>query len=250
VHAGLAVPDHFLAPIRRRRQRIVLRRRRLGIAHRHFHGGGGVGLRIEHGEEVRALLGRAVELTVGVDSGLALVGRDLVMQIGLGAGPVPDRDDDVALDTLRPRGLRCRQLARGDAVGPVREHFKRARHVDTAHVVGHLHLRLPGHDAPHPGFLRLHVGKLFRDRARRLVAELMAGIAAVGLDHVEPLRLALHIGRHAVTLRPGARKLAFVRHFQHRVPIDRRVIFRRCGCVRRRYGGEVQNLSGRALHLR
>ena len=35
VRRGLAVPDHLLAPVGRRRQRIVLRRRRLRIAHRH-----------------------------------------------------------------------------------------------------------------------------------------------------------------------------------------------------------------------
>src|SRR5262249_5707392 len=85
VHAGLAVPDHLVAPIGRWAVWIILRRWRLGIAHRHFYGSRGVGLRIEHGEEVCALLGRAVELAVGVDRRLALVGRDLVVQVGFGA---------------------------------------------------------------------------------------------------------------------------------------------------------------------
>src|SRR3984893_967163 len=85
VHAGLAVPDHLVAPIGRWAVWIVLRRRRLWITHRHFYRSRGVGLRIEHGEEVCALFGRAVELAVGVDRRLALVGRDLVVQVGLGA---------------------------------------------------------------------------------------------------------------------------------------------------------------------
>ncbi len=85
VHAGLAVPDHLVAPIGRWAVWVVLRRWRLGIAHRHFYRSRGVGLRIEHGEEVRALLGRAVELAVGIDRRLALVGRNLVVQVGLGA---------------------------------------------------------------------------------------------------------------------------------------------------------------------
>ena len=166
------------------------------------------------------------------------------MQIGLGVGPVPHRDHDVALDALRPRRLRGRQFARGDTVGPVREQLDGARHVEAAHGIRHLHLRLSGHEAARPGFLRLHVGEFLRQRARRLVAELMAGVAAVGLDHVEPLRLALDVGRHAVALRPGAGKLALVRHFQHRIPVDRRIVFRRRGRARRRHGGEVESLAG------
>ena len=55
---------------------------------------------------IGAHLERAVDQAVGVDRGIAPVGRDLVVQVGLRVGPVPQRDDDVALDALRPRRLR------------------------------------------------------------------------------------------------------------------------------------------------
>jgi hypothetical protein len=171
------------------------------------------------------------------------------VQVRLWIGPVPHRDDDVALGALRAHRFCGRQFAGGDPVGPVREQLERARHVEAAHGIRHLHLRLPGHDAPRPRFFRLHVGEILRDRARRLVAELVAGVAAIGLDHIEPLRLASDVGRHAVALRPGARKLALVRHLQHRIPVDRRIIFRRCGGARRRHRGEVEDLAGRGRDL-
>ena len=46
------------------------------------------------------------------------------------------------------------------------------------------------------------------------------------------------------------RELALLRDLQHRVPVDRRVVFRRRGGVRRDDRLEVEDLSGRRLHLR
>ena len=65
---------------------------------------------IEHRRVVGAQFERAVDRSVRVDPRVAPVGRDHVVQVGLRIGPVPLRDDDVALDALRPLRRR-RQLA-------------------------------------------------------------------------------------------------------------------------------------------
>ena len=75
--------------------------------------------RIDHRHVVGARLERAVDRPVRVHGRIALVARDLVVQVRLRIGPVPHRDDDVALAALRARRRRGRQLAAGDAIGPV-----------------------------------------------------------------------------------------------------------------------------------
>ena len=74
-----------------------------GSRYGHLHLAGGVVHRIEHRQIVAALFGRSVDQAVGVDVRIALIGGDFVVQIGLRVGPVPLRDDDVALDALRAR---------------------------------------------------------------------------------------------------------------------------------------------------
>ncbi len=69
--------------------------------------------------------------------------------------------------------------------------------------------------------------------AGRLITNLVTGDAAIGLDHAQPLALVLEAGRHAIAVHAGAREKAFVRDFQHRIPIDRGVIRGR-GSVRGR----------------
>src|SRR5713226_4305182 len=119
VNAGLAVPDGFASPVGRGSQLCRLRGWRLRIAYRVSYLAYGMRDRIEHREEIRALLGRPVDLALGVDGGLAPVGRDQVMHVAGGRAPVPQAEDDVALHPLRPRRLVERQLAGGDPDGPV-----------------------------------------------------------------------------------------------------------------------------------
>src|SRR5262249_42474577 len=47
-----------------------------------------------------------------------------------------------------------------------------------------------------------------------------------------------------------AGELALVWHFEHRIPVDRRIVFCRRGRVRRRHRIEIEDLAGRALQLR
>src|SRR3984893_9779488 len=76
-----------------------------------------------------------------------------------------------------------------------------------------------------------------------VVADLMAVPTAIGLDEIEPLLRRLEILRDAVTLVAGAREAALVRDLDHRSPVDRRVILRRGGEVRRGFGDQVQDLA-------
>ena len=160
--------------------------------------------------------------------------------------PVAQRDDDVALDALRPRRLGKRQLALRHALGPVAEILER----HAAELAGgdghHVLAGLAGLDAAHPGFLvrldRVHVE--LRNRAGRELAELMAADAAVVLHAVEIVG-DLHVRR----TRPCCRRLR-IRDLHHRVPVDRRIVFRRRRLVRRRHRGQIELLAGLALHLR
>src|SRR5688572_31476276 len=53
-------------------------------------------------------------------SGLAAVGADEIVHVVDGRAPVPQREHDVALDSLGALRPIERELALGDAVGPVR----------------------------------------------------------------------------------------------------------------------------------
>ncbi len=241
VRARLAVPDRLRSPIRGRRHRVVLRRRRLRIADRHSHFARRMPHRIQDRHEIRALLGRSVNQSVGVDRGIALVARNLIVEISRGTRPVPQADDDVALQALRPFGPRGGQLARGDPIGPVGELPQHARRIEPSDVVRHVGHRLAGRDAPRPGLDRgIEMAELLRNGTRRLVAELVAGVAAVGLREVEPL---------ALTACFPYREFALLRNLEHRIPVDRRIIFRRGGCARRDHRVEVDDFSGDGLDL-
>src|SRR2546430_11343691 len=80
---------------------------------------------------VGAQFERAVDRAVGVERGVAAIGRDLVMQVRLRIGPVPFGNDHVALDALWA-GRGGRDGTGGHPIGPVGEHRKRALGADLA----------------------------------------------------------------------------------------------------------------------
>ena len=89
------------------------------------------------------------------------------------------------------------------------------------------------------------------DLARRLVAQLMAAGAAVGVDDIaDPLALALDVRRNAVASGACAGKIALRRQLKQRQPILRRVVLRRGLRVGRGHRLEIQCLAWRALDLR
>ena len=123
VVVGLGVPELLVAPIGRGTERLVHGRvpgskpfRRVRVAHRRLEVGHRVRLGIEDRQDVGRVFGRAEHRAVGVDRRIAPVRSDQVVQIFLRVAPVPGRDDDVALEPLRPRRLVLGQLALGDAV--------------------------------------------------------------------------------------------------------------------------------------
>jgi hypothetical protein len=81
------------------------------------------------------------------------------------------------------------------------------------------------------------------DRPRRVIADLVAIAAAIGLDEVEPLILGLEGFGDAVAFVAGAGEAALVRHLDHRRPVDCRVILRRRGEIWRNHCGEVKGLA-------
>ena len=150
---------------------------------------------------------------LGVHGGIPLVGRDLVVEVHLRVGPVPLGDDDVPLLALRP-GWRLRwQFAGEDPIGPVREHLQCRLSAHPVEMAAHAPARLSGLDAPIPrGHQGVEIAELGRDLPRGLVAERMTHRAATRFHGPDPLGLALHAGRDAITLRPRARELVLVRH--------------------------------------
>src|SRR5262249_46948260 len=181
----------------------------------------------------------------GVDGRVAPVRRDQVVQVLLVGAPLPRGDHDVALDTLRPRRLALRQLALGDAVGPVAVILERRAAEIAGELVGHLLARLPGLDAAHPCFFtRLELAERRGDRAGRLLPELMAADAADVLRLLEPVDLRELLRNVAL-----AAELALVGNLEHRIPVDRRVVLRRSRLVRRRHRAQIELLARFAVDL-
>ena len=85
-------------------------------------------------------------------------------------------------------GLLLRQLALGDAVGPLAEILERRAAEVAGELVGHLLAGLAGLDAPHPGLLaRLKWPNCAGIVRVSLLAELVAADAADVLHLLEPV---------------------------------------------------------------
>ena len=247
-----APPEQLLAPVVRRLHLHLREAGRHAVLilrpHRNLELDGGVLVRVDNGQ--RAVPRRdAVHRPAAVEGGVALVGRDLVVDEGAVGAPVPQRDDQVALHALRPRRPRG-QLAGGDPLRPVGEHRDAALAAEAVHRGAHLVAALPRLHAVVPGFRGGVEVVAALHHARGGVAELMAELAAL-LHVVDPRRLALHRRRDAVALGPGARKLARRRRLDQRVPVVPGVVLRGGRLVGRHDGfqrGIVERR--RELHLR
>src|SRR5215470_7678750 len=105
VNAGMAVPNDLVPPIHRGALWQVRRRRRRWIPIGMLNPRGLVVNRVENRDPVSAFLGRPIDRTISIDRGIAIVGGDRVVQIGFVAAPIPQCDDDIALNALRSLGL-------------------------------------------------------------------------------------------------------------------------------------------------
>src|SRR6516225_2586533 len=200
---------------------------------------------IQHRDHIGALLWRTVNQATRVQGGIAPVRADFVMEIALRARPIPDRDDHIALDPLWARWHSSGQLAGGYAVSPIGKFFKSSLRVEAAYGIDHLHHGLAGLDAPLPGLDRgFESSERWGNGARRAVAELMAGEAAIGLDDVKPSLLALD-ATDAATL-----KFALIRHLEHRKPVDCGKILGRRSRVGCRNGGQIEPAARNGGRLR
>ena len=160
---------------------------------------------------------------------MAAVARDQIVQVLLLVHPVAQRDDDVALDALRPLRLRVRQLALGDAVGPVAEVLER-RIAEVGQLAEHLLAGLARLHAPLP---RLCPGGERAKRCGMVRVDFWPSwwqpMQPLFFIAVEPLDLRRRVADAALAV-----ELLGGRDLQHRVPVDRRVVLRGGGRVRRR----------------
>ena len=166
------------------------------------------------------------------------VAGDEIMEVVLLGHPVAEGDDDVPLHSLGTRRLGKRQLALGDAVGPIAE--VRERRVAEVRELAEHHLpRLTRLHAAPPGLGgRGERAQRRGNRARRRLADLMAPDAAGVLHRADPVGLG-QAGRDAAL----AAELAGGRDLQHRIPIDRRVVVRGGGLAGGDHRRDVQPLA-------
>ena len=174
---------------------------------------------IENGYQIRAVLGRGVNLTVGIHTWIAPVRRHLIVEISGRAAPVPQRDHKVALHSLRPFGLRKRQLAACNTVSPIGEIFERDFGVEPRDIASHEGPRASRLKPAPPRFHGIRkCAEFFRNRAHALRAEGMTRLAGACLDDIEPFTLALYLLQ---------REFAFLGHPKQREPIERGIVFGR-----------------------
>ena len=154
-----------------------------------------------------------IDRPVRVHARVLLGRRDLVVHVGGFIAPVPQRDDDVALDAGRTWGHR-RQGAGHDAVAPVGVHSERPG-PEAPHHAFHLRAALPG---PHAVIPRVHRRRKVErshvvQTACEPVAELMTQHAAL-FQLVHVLRLRAERLGDAVDIRALARELVRGRNVQ------------------------------------
>src|SRR4029077_16845787 len=112
VNGGLAVPDHFVPPVRRWLQwRRISGARRLGIARFQVKFAQRIARRVQNGQIIGTLLERSVDGAVGVHSRISLVARDGIVKKALGMGPAPDSDAGFPPPALRTRRTSRWQLS-------------------------------------------------------------------------------------------------------------------------------------------
>ena len=250
VHHGVVriagvVPDEIVAPVDRRLQvlpvdvgpEVALAGR---VAHRQDHLPRLVGAGVDPHQLVVGELD-AVDGAAGIDPGVALVGRDLVVDVPGLAAPLPQGQHDVALASLRARRRRG-HLAGPDAVGPVGVHRDRALRPEAAQPAVHQGAPLPCLHPMRPGRLRGVEVAGVQDLAGRLVPELVAELAAL-LQAVDPGCLVSHARRDAVAGVAGAGKLVFGRDLHQRVPVVGGIDLGRLAGVRGGYRVEVQRVA-------
>ena len=160
--------------------------------------------------------------------------------------PVPQCHDDIALDPLRPLRLSVRQFASSHAVSPIRQILDR-KGTHPGQLAHHKLRRLSRLHSAYPSlFGRGEVPKAGLNCSRRELAQLMAAYAAVVFHLVEPLGLR-HLAGDAGLLAP---ELICRRNFQHRVPVNRRIVPRCRGLVGSQRRGEVQFPAWFGHHFR
>ncbi len=187
--SGLSSRDGFGSPIDRGCQHLF----RFGLRSTGLHWNRYLGHRVFHGiedrQKVRAILMNPIDEAVGIGIWISSVDRDFIMEIVLRSGPVPLCDDDVSLHSLRTRRNRG-QFAGFYAVGPIGIHLQSTLPAHLCRAGAHRATDLTRLDAPIPRCYRcVECAEIRGYLARRLVAQLVAPLAAISLGQFNPLAL-------------------------------------------------------------
>ena len=189
VEAHLRGPRDFFAPrerdvtltgLRPALLLVIRNQRRIAQRHRRRHPCIANGIECDHC--VATVLFGPVNQTVCVQRRVPRIGRHDVMDEPLLCRPVPERDDDVALDALRTRGRR-RHFSGGNPIEPVGNHRVRA-HPRTEEVRRRLASLDPGAQSL---LRRFEPAELLRHFPCRLVADLVE--LDCGFQRGDPLQL-------------------------------------------------------------
>src|SRR5262249_37435001 len=141
---------------------------------------------------VGTVLGRAVELTVGIDLRIPAVSRDFIMKISRRIAPLPLSYNDIARNALRTLRFGKGQFAGGDAIRPVSEQLERSLGIKPGNIARHEHRSAAGLQALRPcsGGI-LECAEPFAERPGSGRAHRMTRLACATLHDIEPLALAL-----------------------------------------------------------
>ena len=206
-HVGPARPD-ALAIVRRTGRGRVEPLHHHRRHRRHLHDRRPVRHRVQDGQRV-GHLGHPVDRTVRVQRRIPdVAGRHIRARVDL-RPPVPQRDDQIALDAGRPGRRRGRRLARGDTVAPVRQRLTHG--TETGEHPGHARTRGPDTGPAGPDIERRpgaapHRGQ---DLPRCPVPDLVAVVA--GLHRQRELELRLRLGRRRDHIQPPRRRVHLCR---------------------------------------
>ena len=190
--------------------------------------------------KIRAVFMHAVDQAVRIGTRIPAIHGNFIVEIFFRSGPVPLGDHDVSLHALRARRS-GRQFAVLDAIGPVGIFREEALAAHARRNGVHHAADLRGLDAAVPcGVGGVKCAERWGNSARGLVAQLVAGFAAVGLYVFNPLALILDALGDAVSFVARAGEIALRRNVQQGIPVGGGIILRRFVRIRREDGGQIR----------
>ena len=248
----LAIPDNFVIPVRRWHHRRSRRRAwRKWVSNLERHHAGGMRIRIENWHIVRTVLWGAIHWSVCVDLGIPFIGRDQVVHVCSGVGPIPQADHDITLDALWSRRSGRRILSGFDPIGPITVHFKCGLAPNPGELNIHIDPCLPRLNTTFPSIsMGIKVAEPARNFPGGPISQSVTSDASIRThDRADPVSLGLDVRRNTITLKPCTRELIGFWKLQHGKPVLCGVVLRSSFCIRCNHGCQIDCLTWFNLHL-